>query len=150
MVRHTLDQPPRRGGTAFPTAVCLAVMLTAGCTGATGTGVEHVPRSTADAAEVRPPVAGMAFDYQIGGGYAPPDGVLAVSRDREDQPEPGLYNVCYRDYSQCTGLQPGGEANLRAALTSAVCTDLHCLPQLRSVRPVLLLDVLLHDAERCA
>ncbi|MDX3419019.1 serine/threonine-protein kinase, partial [Streptomyces sp. MD20-1-1] len=32
----------------------------------------------------------------------------------------------YRDYSQCTGLQPGGEANLRTALTSAVCTDSHC------------------------
>ncbi|MEU3201876.1 nucleotidyl transferase AbiEii/AbiGii toxin family protein, partial [Streptomyces sp. NPDC006996] len=31
----------------------------------------------------------------------------------------------YRDYSQCTGLQPGGEANLRTALTSAVCMDWH-------------------------
>ncbi|MFI8091979.1 laminin G domain-containing protein [Streptomyces sp. NPDC086080] len=34
----------------------------------------------------------------------------------------------YRDYSQCTGLQPGGEANLRTALTSAVCMDPHCSP----------------------
>ncbi|MFE7246223.1 hypothetical protein, partial [Streptomyces sp. NPDC057580] len=32
--------------------------------------------------------------------------------------------VGYRVYSQCTGLQPGGEANLWPALTSAVCTDL--------------------------
>ncbi|MFB7738010.1 dioxygenase [Streptomyces sp. NPDC056112] len=54
----------------------------------------------------------------------------------------------YRVYSQCTGLQPGGEANLWPALTSAVRTDLHCSPQRGSVRPVLLLDVLLHDAER--
>lgn len=54
----------------------------------------------------------------------------------------------YRVYSQCTGLQPSGEANLRPALTLAVCTDLHCSPQSRSERPVLLFDVLLHDAER--
>ncbi|WP_157840009.1 SDR family NAD(P)-dependent oxidoreductase, partial [Streptomyces megasporus] len=56
----------------------------------------------------------------------------------------------YRVYSQCTGLQPGGEANLRTALTSAVCTDPHCSPEPGSERPVLLLDVLLHDAERRA
>ncbi len=55
----------------------------------------------------------------------------------------------YWDYSQCTGLQPGGEANLRTALTSAVCMDWHCSPQPGSERPVLLLGVLLHDAERC-
>src|SRR5690606_37592851 len=63
---------------------------------------------------------------------------------------PAYTTTGYRDYSQCTGLQPGGEANLRTALTSAVCTDSHCSPQPGSARPVLLLDVLLHDAERCA
>uniref|UniRef100_UPI0012FEBC5A methyltransferase domain-containing protein n=1 Tax=Streptomyces megasporus TaxID=44060 RepID=UPI0012FEBC5A len=56
----------------------------------------------------------------------------------------------YRGCSQCTGLQPGGEANLRTALTSAVSTDPHCSPEPGSERPVLLLDVLLHDAERRA
>ncbi|MFI8089772.1 carbon-nitrogen hydrolase family protein [Streptomyces sp. NPDC086080] len=58
--------------------------------------------------------------------------------------------ICYRDYSQCTGLRPGGEANLRTALTSAMCMDPHCSPRPRSERPILLLDVLLHEAERCA
>ncbi|WP_320783444.1 FAD-binding oxidoreductase, partial [Streptomyces sp. CRN 30] len=53
---------------------------------------------------------------------------------------PWLRATRYRDYSQCTGLQPGGEANLRAALISAVCTDPHCSPRPRSERPVLLLD----------
>ncbi|WP_329042435.1 endo alpha-1,4 polygalactosaminidase [Streptomyces sp. NBC_00178] len=50
------------------------------------------------------PAAGMAFDYQIGGGYAPPSGVEAVSRDREDEPADGLYNVCYVNAFQT---QPG-------------------------------------------
>ncbi|MFJ5561469.1 hypothetical protein ACIQCD_29630, partial [Streptomyces sp. NPDC093250] len=62
-----------------------------------------------------------------------------------DASELAWFKSSYRDYSQCTGLQPGGEANLRAALTSAVCTDSHCSPQPGSERPVLLLDVLLHD-----
>lgn len=41
------------------------------------------------------PEANAPFDYQIGGGYAPPAGVRIVSRDREDSPAPGLYNICY-------------------------------------------------------
>ncbi|MDX3214140.1 hypothetical protein PV703_08455 [Streptomyces sp. ME01-24h] len=47
---------------------------------------------------------------------------------RRYQAQPGRREewVRYRVYSQCTGLQPGGEANLRTALTSAVCTDPHC------------------------
>src|SRR5690606_27951364 len=48
------------------------------------------------------------------------------------------------------GFSPVHEANLRTALTSVVCTDPHCSPQPGSERSVLLLDVLLHDAERCA
>ncbi|WKX69294.1 endo alpha-1,4 polygalactosaminidase [Streptomyces sp. XD-27] len=41
------------------------------------------------------PESGVAFDYQIGGAYAPPPGVRAVSRDRAAKPAPGLYNICY-------------------------------------------------------
>lgn len=41
-----------------------------------------------------PPVD-AAFDYQLGGGYPPPSGVQIVTRDREDVPAPGLYNICY-------------------------------------------------------
>jgi hypothetical protein len=32
----------------------------------------------------------------------------------------------YRDHSQCAGLQPGGEANLKIALTLAMGTDPRC------------------------
>ncbi|MBN2525633.1 MAG: endo alpha-1,4 polygalactosaminidase [Deltaproteobacteria bacterium] len=48
-----------------------------------------------DAATVRLPPANAPWDYQIGGGYTPPSGVQVVSRDREDSPAPGLYNICY-------------------------------------------------------
>jgi hypothetical protein len=35
------------------------------------------------------------FDYQISGAYAPELGVSVVDRDRNDDPVPGMYNVCY-------------------------------------------------------
>lgn len=44
---------------------------------------------------IRLPPADAPFDYQIGGGYPPPEGVRVVSRDRQDSPAPGLYNICY-------------------------------------------------------
>jgi hypothetical protein len=45
--------------------------------------------------EKRLPYANAPFDYQIGGDYPPPSGVMIVSRDREGSPAPGLYNICY-------------------------------------------------------
>ncbi|MFH9267701.1 endo alpha-1,4 polygalactosaminidase [Streptomyces sp. NPDC017546] len=82
----------RRGSTLAGLAVGVATATVAGLllsdTFASGT--------TADAApEVVPPEANVTFDYQIGGGYSPPAGVGAVSRDRRDEPAEGLYNVCY-------------------------------------------------------
>jgi hypothetical protein len=41
------------------------------------------------------PEANAPFDYQIGGDYPPPSGVLVVSRDRESAPAPNVYNICY-------------------------------------------------------
>jgi hypothetical protein len=41
------------------------------------------------------PPGNAPFDYQIGGAYEPPAGVLVVSRDREAPIAPGLYNICY-------------------------------------------------------
>ncbi|MEU9479052.1 endo alpha-1,4 polygalactosaminidase [Streptomyces sp. NPDC048191] len=46
-------------------------------------------------AAVRLPPRHAGFDYQIGGGYPPAEGVRIVSRDRSDSPAPGLYNICY-------------------------------------------------------
>ncbi len=41
-----------------------------------------------------PPANGM-LDYQLGGAYTPPAGVVVVSRDRTASPAPGIYNICY-------------------------------------------------------
>lgn len=52
------------------------------------------------------PPAHAAWDYQIGGAYTPPDGVEVVSRDHDDDPAAGLYNLCYVNAFQA---QPGAE-----------------------------------------
>jgi hypothetical protein len=41
------------------------------------------------------PPTGAGWDYQIGGGYEVPADAGIVSRDREDVPADGVYNVCY-------------------------------------------------------
>ncbi|HET9959136.1 MAG TPA: endo alpha-1,4 polygalactosaminidase [Polyangiaceae bacterium] len=56
------------------------------------------------AGSFRLPPANAPFDYQIGGAYAPPQGVQVVSRDRESSPAAGLYNICYVNGFQS---QPG-------------------------------------------
>lgn len=73
-------------------------------------GVEAHPDSGATASPGSPslPPQNAGLDYQLGGGYAPPNGVGIVSRDRTDAPEPGLYNVCYVNGFQ---VQPGEEAD---------------------------------------
>ncbi len=41
------------------------------------------------------PPANAGFDYQISDGYPPAAGIQIVSRDRNDSPGAGLYNICY-------------------------------------------------------
>ncbi|MDF6017169.1 endo alpha-1,4 polygalactosaminidase [Streptomyces sp. JH34] len=82
-------------GMATALASVLGAGVLAGCAGADGESAADEPTRRTETGDVRLPTAGMTFDYQIGGGYTPPDGVRAVSRDREDDPAPGLYNVCY-------------------------------------------------------
>nr|WP_052477802.1 endo alpha-1,4 polygalactosaminidase [Kibdelosporangium sp. MJ126-NF4]CEL14107.1 DNA for SgaA, complete cds [Kibdelosporangium sp. MJ126-NF4]CTQ88474.1 DNA for SgaA, complete cds [Kibdelosporangium sp. MJ126-NF4] len=58
------------------------------------------------AVELPPP--GGQFDYQIGGPYTPDASVKVVSRDREQAPVPGKYNVCYLNAMQ-TQPDPGAD-----------------------------------------
>ncbi|MFF7209153.1 endo alpha-1,4 polygalactosaminidase [Streptomyces sp. NPDC008238] len=81
-------------------AVVAALALTTGC----GPGGTSSGAGSSAAPRVVPPRAGASFDYQIGGGYPPPDGVRVVSRDRADRPAPGVYSVCYVNAFQA---QPG-------------------------------------------
>lgn len=73
----------------------LGILLLGACTATPAEG---------DAVEPPPPHA--AWDYQIGGAYAPADGVEVVSRDHGDEPAGGLYNICYVNAFQA---QPGAE-----------------------------------------
>ncbi|SMH30027.1 Glycoside-hydrolase family GH114 [Rathayibacter oskolensis] len=84
-----------------------SVALLAGCAGSPATGVA-------------PPPEGVRFDYQLGGGYPPADGVGLVVRDRTDRPEPGLYSVCYVNAFQT---QPGEEAEWTGARAELLLRD---------------------------
>jgi glycosyl hydrolase family 114 len=66
------------------------------------------PRATASEparalAPVLPP-ANAEWDYQIGGSYPPAATTGVVTRDRQDPPAAGLYNICYLNAFQT---QPG-------------------------------------------
>ncbi|MEU0300783.1 endo alpha-1,4 polygalactosaminidase [Streptomyces sp. NPDC006175] len=108
MAGRTLSPLFRRRHAASVVARALVSALGAcvlmGCSAAGGSPTGAGSGQLTEAADVVLPTAGMEFDYQIGGGYTPSDGVRAVSRDREDEPAPGLYNVCYVNAFQT---QPG-------------------------------------------
>ncbi len=53
------------------------------------------------------PPANAALDYQLGGAYPPPPGVVIVARDRGATPASGRYNLCYVNGFQ---IQPDEEA----------------------------------------
>ncbi|WP_233498765.1 endo alpha-1,4 polygalactosaminidase [Blastococcus sp. TF02A-26] len=52
------------------------------------------------------PPPGARWDYQIGGAAPPGEGVGVVVRDRGDDPEPGVYSLCYVNAFQS---QPGAD-----------------------------------------
>lgn len=98
---HRVPHALRRALAA--TALCGALALVAGgCTASDGKDAD-APGGPAD---VELPEPGIAFDYQIGGAYPPPDGVRAVSRDRTAKPAPSVYNICYVNAFQA---QPDAE-----------------------------------------
>ncbi|MBN1611045.1 MAG: endo alpha-1,4 polygalactosaminidase [Polyangiaceae bacterium] len=66
----------------------------AGATDTGGAGTAGTGGAGA-APTVRLPPPDAQFDYQLGGAYDPPEGAQIVSRDRNDPPAPGLYNICY-------------------------------------------------------
>ena len=68
-------------------------------------GTKAAGKAAPKSASSLPPTH-AGFDYQIGGAYAPPAGVTAVSRDHEASPASGLYNICYVNAFQ---VQPGAE-----------------------------------------
>jgi hypothetical protein len=64
----------------------------------TATTTETGPDGSGDSGTPPPmalPPVNAGLDYQLGGAYPPPAGVEIVSRDRNDAPAAGLYNICY-------------------------------------------------------
>ncbi|SCD45907.1 hypothetical protein GA0115240_10945 [Streptomyces sp. DvalAA-14] len=94
---------PRRQWVAAIAATATAVVLPLLSSASAG----------ATAAAVTLPPAHAGFDYQIGGGYTPPAGVSVVSRDHDDSPAAGLYNICYVNAFQT---QEGAESDWDADL----------------------------------
>ncbi len=87
------------GGTPGGGRVSNGGMGGGGPAGSSGTGGSGTSGSGGGGSgpngDVKLPEANAGFDYQIGGGYEPPEGVTVVSRDRGDTPAPGIYNICY-------------------------------------------------------
>jgi Glycoside-hydrolase family GH114 len=79
---------------------------------ATDTAGDTAASGDASALLTLPP-ANVKADYQLGGAYTPPAGVMVVSRDRTEAPAAGLYNICYLNGFQ---VQPGEESTWDADL----------------------------------
>lgn len=98
-----------RRGTAAALIAIAAVFVVSGCASAgdTGSGGDDGGAGADPAAKSSsislPPTTG-GFDYQLGGGYTPPEGVTVVTRDSTDQPAKGVYSICYVNGFQT---QPG-------------------------------------------
>ncbi|MBG0716972.1 endo alpha-1,4 polygalactosaminidase [Microbacterium sp. 2C] len=94
------------GRTAAALAAALLLVLVSACASVVAgedSGAAS-PASPATAGEIDAPPPGGAFDYQLGGAYAPPTGVTVVVRDRTAAPVGAGYDVCYVNGFQT---QPG-------------------------------------------
>jgi len=73
--------------------MCLFLVI-AGC-GDTSDEPPHATSQATSRARAELPPENGTFDYQLGGGYAPADDVVVLSRDRTEAPDPDRYNICY-------------------------------------------------------
>jgi hypothetical protein len=78
----------------------LAVVAAAGALAVTLSGC------AATVTDPTPFPADPVVDYQLGGGYPPPEGVTVVVRDSTDEPAEGVYGICYVNGFQT---QPGAD-----------------------------------------
>lgn len=86
-----------------PAAAVLALLATA-CAPTADLSSHSEPVSGPQAGAEAAPLPEGGFDYQLGGGYEPPEGVEIVVRDSTDEPAAGLYSICYVNGFQT---QPG-------------------------------------------
>ncbi len=75
-------------------SLAAAPVVTGLCITAVKWGMYQDNAAPAPGAPVTLPPKHRAWDYQIGGAYPLPTGVQVVSRNHEDEPAPGVYNIC--------------------------------------------------------
>lgn len=85
-------------------AILTVMLLAAGCAAAADGSDAAEDSGGAAPVGVTLPPAGAQPDYQLGGAYAPAEGVGIVGRDRSAEPAEGVYSVCYVNGFQT---QPG-------------------------------------------
>ena len=79
----------------------LLVLLVSACGSSNGIGTDagsgDAPMSDGPNVTWKLPPVNAKFDYQLGGAYAPPEGVTVVSRDQGATRAADVYNICYLD-----------------------------------------------------
>ena len=90
---------------------------------------------------VLPPVNAKA-DYQLGGAYPPPAGVMVVSRDRKAARVDGLYNICYVNGFQ---IQPDDESYWTTSHPDLILRDAGGNPVIDTQWNEMLLDLRLAE-----
>ena len=98
-----MRQPLRAAGPTRRAVMGVAVAAASLALGVAACGVRSQ-------ATVTLPPANGTFDYQLGGAYPPADDVQVVSRDRTEEPVPGVYSICYVNLLQTQPDEPGQSA----------------------------------------
>ena len=128
-----MRQPPRR--VARPRRAACAVagaLLWAPVSSCAASGLTPPP-------VVLPPANGT-FDYQLGGAYPPADDVQVVSRDRTEEPAPGVYSICYVNLLQTQPDEEGQSATDPPYGTTAWWQQHHPDLLLRDANGALVMD----------
>lgn len=73
----------------------VGALVASACLAAVFAGCAAAEEKTAPDAGISLPAVDAGFDYQLGGGYQPPDGVSVVVRDRLEDPAGNGYDICY-------------------------------------------------------
>ncbi|MCU1405320.1 MAG: hypothetical protein JWQ43_1623 [Glaciihabitans sp.] len=98
-IRRAPSRPPRLVGGARVAGAAMVLLLLAGC--ASGPAAESAAdpstgfTGTPTDGDIAAFPVGGAFDYQLGGGYTPPEGVTVLARDSTESPADGAYSICY-------------------------------------------------------
>ena len=123
----------------------VALCLVAGCSGPGGEevadggpGDDGSGSDSGSGATPTLPPSNARVDYQLGGAYPLPAGVVIVSRDREAAPAAGAYSICYVNGFQ---IQPNEEASWLADHPDLILRDANGAPVIDADWNEMLIDI---------